>query len=221
LLDDAAIQRLVVASFMTSGQVCMGLKRLYVHRSRYDEVVERMSETLAASVVGHGLEPDVTMGPLTSARQRDLVSDLKAEAAGAGHEVRDLGTLHDSAHGTGGHFLLPSLVLDPSPGSRAVREEQFGPTLPILPFDDVETAVEAVNEDWSGLCSSVWSEDPGRAEALARRLRTGTTWINNHNAVGMDDRAPFGGFRGSGIGRELGADGLLEFVEPHTITWHP
>jgi acyl-CoA reductase-like NAD-dependent aldehyde dehydrogenase len=219
-LDDAAIERLVVASHLTTGQVCMGLKRLYVHRSRYDEVIDRMSEVLSAYIVGHGLDPEVTMGPLNSARQRDFVAELKAEAAAAGHEVREFGTLHDQAERSGGHFLLPSLVLDPSPDLRIVREEQFGPALPVLPFDDENAAIAAVNDDWSGLCSSVWSADPQRADDVARRLRTGTTWINNHNAVAEDDRAPFGGFRLSGIGRELGADGLLEFVEPHTITWH-
>lgn len=218
-LDDAAIQRLVVASHLTAGQVCMGLKRLYVHRSRYAEVVERMTEVLDAFVVGDGLDPGVTMGPLNSARQRDHVRELRAEALGAGHEVRELGAMTDEAAASAGHVLRPALVLDPSPDLRVVREEQFGPVLPVLPFDDEDAAVAAVNDDWSGLCSSVWSGDPQRAEALARRLRTGTTWINDHNAVAQDDRAPFGGFGLSGIGRELGVDGLLEFVEPHTITW--
>jgi acyl-CoA reductase-like NAD-dependent aldehyde dehydrogenase len=219
-LDADAIQRLVVASHLTTGQVCMGLKRLYVHRSRYDEVVSGMSEVLSAFVVGHGLTADVTMGPLNTERQRDFVAGLKREAEGAGAEVRDLGTVLDEATQAGGWFLPPSLVLDPSPTLSIVTEEQFGPALPILPFDDVEDAVAAVNHDWSGLCSSVWSADEERATTVARRLRTGTTWINNHNAVAEDDRAPFGGFRLSGIGRELGEDGLLEFVEPHSITYH-
>jgi acyl-CoA reductase-like NAD-dependent aldehyde dehydrogenase len=219
-IDDEAIRRLVVASYLTSGQVCMGLKRLYVHRSRYDEVVEGLSRDLSAYVVGHGLNPDVTMGALNNADQRDFVVELRDEAAAVGHEVRELGTILDEAHSASGYFLKPALVLDPRPDLRVVTEEQFGPVLPIMPFDDLEDAVAAVNDDWSGLCSSVWSADEDRALAVARRLRTGTTWINNHNAVAEDDRVPFGGFRLSGVGRELGVEGLLEFVEPHSITYH-
>jgi acyl-CoA reductase-like NAD-dependent aldehyde dehydrogenase len=218
-LDDAAIQRLVVAGFMTSGQVCMGMKRIYVHRSRYAELVERLSEALAATRVGNGLTPETTMGPLNSARQRDFVAGLCAEARAAGHELRELGSIDDDALAAGGHFLRPALVLDPARDQRIVTEEQFGPALPILPFDDAEPLVDDLNEEWAGLCSSVWSADEERASALARRLRTGTTWVNNHNAVAMDDRAPFGGFRQSGLGRELGVEGLLDFTEPRTITW--
>jgi acyl-CoA reductase-like NAD-dependent aldehyde dehydrogenase len=218
-LDRAAMARLVVASYMTTGQVCMGIKRLYVHRSRYDEVVEGMSELLEVTLVGHGLAPGVTMGPLNSRRQRDYVAELREEARAAGHEVRELGKIREEDLSNGGYFLQPSLVLDPDPSLRIVREEQFGPALPILPFDDVHDPVNAVNHDWSGLCSSVWSADLDRAGAVARQLRTGTTWVNDHNAVAQDDRAPFGGFRQSGIGRELGVEGLLDFVEPHTVTY--
>ncbi|MFI1354477.1 aldehyde dehydrogenase family protein [Streptomyces sp. NPDC020898] len=85
---------------------------------------------------------------------------------------------------------------------RIVTEEQFGPALSILPFDDVDSVLHQVNNDWSGLCSSVWSGDPARAAAFAERLRTGTTWINHANAVACDDRVPFGGFCQSGIGRD-------------------
>jgi acyl-CoA reductase-like NAD-dependent aldehyde dehydrogenase len=218
-LDDAAIERLVVGSFLTTGQVCMGIKRLYVHRSRYDEVVERMSERLDREVVGHGLAPETTMGPLNNARQRDFVAELAADARTAGDEVRELGAIADVSADTGGFFLRPALVLDPAVDRRIVTEEQFGPLLPILPFDDVDTAVAAVNDDWSGLCSSVWSADEERARSLAHRLRTGTTWVNNHNAVAQDDRAPFGGFRLSGMGRELGVEGLYDFTEAHTVTY--
>lgn len=218
-LDDAAIERLVVGSFLTTGQVCMGIKRLYVERSRYDEVVERMSAALDGYLLGHGLRPETTMGPLNSARQRDFVAALAADARAAGDEVRELGNIAEESAAAGGFFLRPALVLDPALDRRIVTEEQFGPLLPILPFDNLDTAVAAVNDDWSGLCSSVWSADEERAATVAHRLRTGTTWINNHNAVAQDDRAPFGGFRLSGIGRELGVEGLLDFTEPHTVTF--
>jgi acyl-CoA reductase-like NAD-dependent aldehyde dehydrogenase len=218
-LDDEAIGRLVTGAFLTTGQVCMGIKRLYVHRSRYSEIVDGMSAKLETSRLGHGLHPDSTMGPLNSARQRDYVRQLVDAAAAAGHEVREFGRFVDDAGPAGGYFLRPTLVLDPSPDAPIVTEEQFGPALPIIPFDDADRVVEQVNDEWAGLCSSVWTEDLQRGTDMARRLRTGTTWINNHNAVAQDDRAPFGGFRQSGLGRELGPEGLLEFTEAHTITF--
>ncbi|WP_330285488.1 aldehyde dehydrogenase family protein [Streptomyces sp. NBC_00576] len=220
-LDQEHIGRLVQGVFLTSGQVCMAVKRLYVHRSRYDELVDALAAALGSQRVGPGSDPASTMGPLNSAAQRDKVTAMLAEAADAGAEIRELGTLAPgAAASSGGHFLRPALVLDPDPGLRIVTEEQFGPALPILPFDDVDSVLDQVNNDWSGLCSSVWSADPARAAALAQRLRTGTTWINHANAVACDDRAPFGGFRQSGIGREMGPEGLLSFTEPHTITVH-
>ncbi len=218
-LDDAALQRLVTASFLTTGQVCMGVKRIYVHRSRYDELVAGMSALLGKYVVGHGLAADTTMGPLNNARQRDIVVTLCNEARASGCEVRELGTMSDEAQRSGGWFLRPALVLNPALDQRIVTEEQFGPALPICAFDDVDPLIDRLNEEWAGLCSSVWTSDPVRAAAVAARLRTGTTWVNNANAVAQDDRAPFGGFRMSGIGRELGVDGLLDFTELHTVTY--
>jgi acyl-CoA reductase-like NAD-dependent aldehyde dehydrogenase len=215
-LDPAALQRLVVGSFLTSGQVCMGVKRIYVHRSRYDELVEGMSQILHGYKVGHGLDPQSTMGPLNSARQRDFVKELCDDSRKSGTEVREFGTILNE---TNGFFLRPSLVLNPALDSRIVMEEQFGPALPIISYDDVNPLIDQLNEEWAGLCSSVWTKDPDRAASLASRLRTGTTWINNANAVAEDDRVPFGGFRQSGIGRELGLEGLLDFTEPHSITY--
>ncbi|GAA0298572.1 aldehyde dehydrogenase family protein [Streptomyces turgidiscabies] len=217
-LDTEHLQRLAHGTFLTSGQVCMAIKRLYVHRSRYEELVAGLSFVLDAHHVGPGSDPTSTMGPLNSDAQCQTVTAMLAEAADAGAEIRELGSLDRAAAYSGGYFMRPSLVLDPDPGLRIVTAEQFGPALPILPFDDVDTVVEQVNNDWSGLCSSVWSADARRADALAERLRTGTTWINHANAVACDDRAPFGGFRQSGIGREMGPEGLLSFTEAHTVT---
>jgi len=218
-LNEKAFGRLVAAGFLTTGQVCMAMKRLYVHSSRYDEVVDGLSSALANYRIGHGLDPQTTMGPLNSRAQMDYVVQLRKEAEAAGYEVRDFGTFSNEAAAGDGNFLKPALVLDPDPSLAVVDQEQFGPILPILRFDDVEPLVEQVNNHWSGLCSSVWSADVERAAAIGRRLRTGTTWINNANAVTQDDRAPFGGFRMSGIGRELGEDGISAFTEPHTLTF--
>ncbi|HEY1273960.1 MAG TPA: aldehyde dehydrogenase family protein [Thermoleophilaceae bacterium] len=217
-LDSDAIHRLGVGAFLTTGQVCMAMKRLYVHRSRYDEVVDGLTQELEATRLGPGLDPQTTMGPLHTGAQRDFVSGLVEEARGRGAEVREAGAPVNDADLGRGHFLRPSLVLDPEPDARIVTEEQFGPTLPIIPFDDEEDAIRQANDTWSGLCSSVWSGDPEHVEAVAARLRTGTTFVNAHNAPWLDDRAPFGGFNQSGFGREMGVDGILAFTDTHSTS---
>jgi acyl-CoA reductase-like NAD-dependent aldehyde dehydrogenase len=214
-LDGAAFARMSGATFMTTGQVCMALKRLYVPRRRYDEVVDGLRATLESSKVGPGLDPATTFGPLNTARQRDYVAGLTEQAKSAGSEVLTFGEYTVDA--ASGNYLLPSLVLDPAPELGIVTEEQFGPALPVIPYDTEEEAVALANDTWSGLCSSVWSADTEHAMKIARQLRTGVTFFNNHNATAVDERAPFGGFNQSGIGRELGREGMREFTETHVM----
>lgn len=217
LLDDDALTRLFSAIFDSTGQICMAAKRIYVHRSRYDEVVEGLSALLERTVLGHGLDDGTTMGPLHSRHQRDFVNQLVDEARASGAEVREFGELPDGRDN--GNFVRPSLVLNPDPDLRVVTEEQFGPTVPILPFDDVDDAVASANDTWAGLCSSVWTEDPRRAAAVGGRLSSGYTWVNNHGAAFLDERAPFGGLRSSGMGREMGILGLREFMDTHSLSF--
>ena len=214
-LDEAAFGRMSGATFMTTGQVCMALKRLYVPRRRYDEVVDGLRATLVNAKVGPGLDPATTFGPLNTARQRDYVAGLTEEARAAGAEVLTFGECTVDA--ASGNYLLPALVLDPAPELKIVTEEQFGPALPVIPYDDEAEAVALANNTWSGLCSSVWSADTEHAMKIARQLRTGVTFFNNHNATAVDERAPFGGFNQSGIGRELGREGMRDFTETHVM----
>jgi acyl-CoA reductase-like NAD-dependent aldehyde dehydrogenase len=218
-LDRAALERMAAGCFLTTGQVCMAIKRIYVHRSRYEELVSGLSEILSAQRIGSGLAPSTTMGPLNNARQREFVRTLCAEAKAAGHEVLEFGSVDEEGIAAGGYFMRPALVLDPAPNARIVKEEQFGPAVPILPYTHLDSVIGQLNAEWSGLGSSVWSADLQRAHEVASRLRAGTTWINNASAMAIDDRAPFGGFRQSGLGREMGSEGLLEFTEAHTITF--
>ncbi|NEK84697.1 aldehyde dehydrogenase family protein [Blastococcus saxobsidens] len=216
-LGPEALQKMFGGTFDSTGQICMATKRLYVHRSRYDEVVEGLSGLLSATKLGHGLDEGVTMGPLHQTRQKEYVLELLAQARESGAEVREFGEAVDGADISVGNFLKPSLVLDPSDDARVVGEEQFGPTLPILPFDDVEDAVARANDTWSGLCSSVWTEDLDRAAQIGAQLRTGYTFVNCHGAAFLDERAPFGGFNHSGFGREMGIEGLREFMDTHSV----
>jgi acyl-CoA reductase-like NAD-dependent aldehyde dehydrogenase len=217
LLDDAALGRLFSGVFDSTGQICMAAKRIYVHRSRYDEVVQGLSASLERTILGHGLDQATTMGPLHSRRQRDYVAGLVDEASSSGATVLTFGAVPAGLED--GSFLRPSLVLDPDPGLRVVTEEQFGPTVPILVFDDVEDAITAANDTWAGLCSSVWTEDPARAASVGARLSSGYTWVNNHGAAFLDERAPFGGLRSSGTGREMGVEGLREFMDTHSVSF--
>jgi len=217
-LDAAAIQRMVMATFMSAGQICMALKRLYVHQSRYEELVHAFTAAASRYVIGDGLDPSVTMGPVNNARRQEAVREMVAEARARGAEVREVGTVADEGLFARGYFHRPTVVLTTDHSLRVVRDEQFGPVLPIIPFRDEREAIQLANDTEFGLCSSVWSRDRDRALRIARQLEAGYTYLNGHGALAQDHRAPFGGFKQSGVGRNLGYEGILEFQEYHSIS---
>ncbi|MFC7404531.1 aldehyde dehydrogenase family protein [Georgenia alba] len=215
VLDDDAFDRLFAAVYDTTGQICMNAKRIYVHRSRYEEVVAGLEARLGRTVLGHALEEGTTMGPLHSPKQKEFVESLVAEAKESGAEVREFGEL--PAGYPDGNFVRPSLVLDPKPDLRVVTEEQFGPTVPILPFETEEEAVAAANDTWGGLCGSVWTADKERANRVGSQLVCGFVFVNDHGATRLDLRAPFGGMKSSGVGREQGIEGVRDFQDTRSI----
>ncbi|GIH02405.1 aldehyde dehydrogenase [Rhizocola hellebori] len=203
-LSPSAMQRLVMASFATSGQVCMAAKRLYVHSSIRERFVESYLE--AASVVlrtGDPLAEGVTMGPLISAQAARRVRSF-----GAG---LPLGRVDDGL--ADGYFVAPSLVLDPPPGSPLVTQEQFGPTVPMLTYSGLEEVIAQANAGELGLGASIWSADEEHAFAVARRIEAGFVFVNTHNRTGLALRAPFGGVKRSGFGREYGDEGIAEYAQ--------
>jgi acyl-CoA reductase-like NAD-dependent aldehyde dehydrogenase len=217
-LDDANLDQLYGGVFASTGQICMAVKRIYVHRSRYGEVVDGLSERLSRVHLGHGLDPGTTMGPLHQRRQRDYVRQLVEEAAAHGTEIREFAQLPDDQRLADGHFLRPSLALDPDQALPLVTEEQFGPTVPVIPYDREADAVAAANSGWAGLGASVWSADEERGRRVAQSLRAGYCWVNAHGAPFVDRRAPFGGLRCSGMGREFGIEGVREFMDMRAVT---
>jgi acyl-CoA reductase-like NAD-dependent aldehyde dehydrogenase len=220
-LDETNIQKFVAGSFMSSGQICMAVKRIYVHRSRIDEFVEKYSQAVDRIVVGDGSDPSVTMGPINNERQLKIVQDLIEDSRYVGATVTELGQIADEDTYREGYFQRPVVITNCDPESRIVQEEQFGPVVPILPFDTEEAAIKMANDTEYGLCSSVWTSDRDRALAVARRLEAGYTYINGHGPMAQDHRSPFGGVKQSGIGRVLGLEGLDEFMEPHSISAPP
>jgi acyl-CoA reductase-like NAD-dependent aldehyde dehydrogenase len=219
--DGPLADRLVEAAFVTSGQVCMAIKRLYVHRGQMDETVAALADRLGVEVVGDGLAEGVTMGPVHTANARDRVEAMVAEANHAGATVVRPGRIRAEDEGSGGYFVSPALVVAPAPGGRIVREEQFAPALPVIPYDDIEEAVRAANDTDFGLCASVWSNDDALAQDVADRLTAGTVFVNTHGISSIDMYAPMGGWKQSGFGVELGPEGMQAFARQRVTVARP
>jgi acyl-CoA reductase-like NAD-dependent aldehyde dehydrogenase len=219
LLEDMVLtpelfRTLVGVAFITSGQVCFALKRLYVPQAMVDDVVAGLGEVLSAFQVGPGLDPSTTMGPVHNKAQRDIVSRMLAEASERG-TVRHYGTM--TVDPDSGWYLRPAVVTGLDESSALVAEEQFGPALPVIGYHDVDDAVDRANSTEYGLTASVWSPDVQRAIGVARRLQAGTKTVNSHGFNGSLE-APFGGVKQSGIGRELGMEGLLAYTDQQVVS---
>jgi acyl-CoA reductase-like NAD-dependent aldehyde dehydrogenase len=216
ILDDAHLDRLFAAIYDTTGQICMNAKRVYVHASRIDEVVSGLSARLQKARLGYGLDAGTTMGPLHSPAQKKFVDALIQEAKDSGAKVLEFGEL-PGGDMKGGNFVRPAIVVNPDPKLRVVTEEQFGPVIPIIPFETEEEAVRAANDSWAGLAGSVWTADAETANRVGGQMVCGYVWVNDHGATRLDLRAPFGGMKASGIGREQGIEGIRAFQDTRSI----
>lgn len=223
LLDDLTfaddvMERLVFGVFLTSGQVCMAAKRIYVPNRRLDEFVDAfIAAAQRVLVCGDPMSPEVTIGPLATAEQRARVMGLVDHARAEGADVIDLGQTGPGFDPDRGYFLRPTLVRGAGADAPVVTEEQFGPTVPLIGYDSLDAGIAASNASEMALASSVWSDDPERAFAVGRKLEAGMTFINCHNRSGMSLRVPFGGMKRSGFGREFGEQGISEFTQTHAL----
>jgi acyl-CoA reductase-like NAD-dependent aldehyde dehydrogenase len=212
-VDPRAIApRLFFAAFVNSGQVCMAVKRIYAHERIYDALCEALAEEARKAVLGDGLDPRTQYGPIQNRMQYERVLEILEDTQRRGARFLAGGKVPPGP----GYFFPPTLVADIDDDSRLVREEQFGPIVPILKFSDVEEALERANDTRYGLAGSVWSADPERAAAIAARLEVGTAWVNHHRATSAT--VPFGGAKESGIGRQYALLGLKENMEPQVIS---
>jgi acyl-CoA reductase-like NAD-dependent aldehyde dehydrogenase len=216
ILDDTHLDRLYSAIFDTTGQICMNAKRVYVHASRLDELVQGLTSRLEKVQLGYGLDADTTMGPLHSPVQKAFVDEIIQEAKDAGAEVHEFGQL-PTGELAGGNFVRPALVINPDPTLRVVTQEQFGPVIPVIPFTTEDEAIAFSNDTWAGLGGSVWTASPESANRVGSQLSCGYVWVNDHGATRLDLRAPFGGMKQSGFGREQGIEGIRAFQDTRAI----
>jgi aldehyde dehydrogenase len=217
-LDGDVIPEIAAGAYASTGQLCYGVKRVYVHETLYRDFVERFSVESDRLIVGNGLHPSTSMGPLINRGQLARVTDMVAEADARGAAVRRLGRELDPSSWGKGCFHMPTVISDVDSTFQIVTCEQFGPAIPIMPFSSEDEAVALANNSEYGLASSIWTRDEDHGIALARRIEAGTTFINVHRAGASGIDMPFGGVKQSGVGRGHGVIALEEQFELHTIS---
>ncbi|MGO4533664.1 aldehyde dehydrogenase family protein [Leifsonia sp. 2MCAF36] len=199
-------------AFINTGQTCAALKRLYVHDSVYEDVVDALAEVALRTPMGNGLDENNVLGPLQNKQQFDIVNRLVEDAKSRGARIVTGGS---PATELGELFYPVTLVADIEDGAALVDEEQFGPALPIIRYADVDDAIASANRLDVGLGGSVWANNREEARVVASRIEAGTVWINSHG--GVHPLIPFGGVKGSGYGLEFGIEGLKAVAVPRVI----
>ncbi|MFN8051067.1 MAG: aldehyde dehydrogenase [Acidimicrobiales bacterium] len=215
IMDDANLDEVVPAllpyGIMNNGQACVAQTRILASRARYDEVVDKFTEAMGALKVGDPAEMDTDIGPLIAERQRDRVESYISKGLAEGARITVGG---GRPEGLNGWFVEPTLFADVDNSMTIAQEEIFGPVLVVIPYDDTADAIAIANDSDYGLSGSVWSTDVDAGIDVARQVRTGTYTVNG---FAMEWSAPFGGYKNSGVGRELGPEGLSAYLEDKSI----
>ncbi|PGH06211.1 hypothetical protein AJ79_06599 [Helicocarpus griseus UAMH5409] len=209
---ESVAQQIAMMAFFNSGQVCIAIKRIYVHESIYEKFRETISRITASFVVGEGNEEGVFVGPIQNSMQYERVKGFFADIEKEKWTVATGGTTDIRKSG---YFVQPTIIDAPPAESRIVAEEPFGPIVPLIPWNDEAAVVEAANNTKMGLGSSVWSNDLAQARRIGDQIEAGMVWINTHQDVAP--AAPFGGHKESGIGYEGGVGGLKSFCNAQTL----
>jgi phenylacetaldehyde dehydrogenase len=208
---DTAIAGSASAIFFNHGQCCCAGSRLFVEKKVFDKVVDGVAERASQIKVGAGFDPNIDMGPLVSKEQLDRVCGYLesgfsegAKAVAGGHRVGDRG-----------YFVEPTVLVNTNPNMKVVQEEIFGPVVTAIPFEDPSELVSQANNSAYGLAAGIWTRDIQKANRLAADLRAGTVWINCYNI--FDAALPFGGYKQSGWGREMGHEVLEQYTEVKAV----
>lgn len=198
-----------------SGQWCVGIKRLYIHRSFHKDFIDAFVAYAKLQKLGNGLDPEVTVGPVQNKLHFDKVKTFLDDIKANGQTIALGGEIDPSRPG---YFIPVTIVDNPPESAKIVQEEQFGPIVPIIVYDDVEDVIARANDSVFGLGGSVWGRDTKAAVAVANRLETGMVWVNEIHTQGVD--IPFGGHKQSGLGTEQGHEGRMLFTNPKTVLIH-
>jgi acyl-CoA reductase-like NAD-dependent aldehyde dehydrogenase len=219
VLDDAdltmAADGVLYGCFLYSGQVCESGTRAIVPRDIHDEFVNRLVQRAGTIAVGQTRDWDTDMGPVIDAKQQQRIVEFIDEAKQAGATVALGGKQPEGAEFENGFWVEPTILTNVQNSMRIAREEVFGPVLVVIPYDTEDEAIAIANDSDYGLAASVWTRDNSRGLAAAARIQAGSVWVNDAHQINAE--VPFGGYKQSGVGRELGPDALDEYTQAKTV----
>ncbi|KNA98361.1 aldehyde dehydrogenase (NAD+) [Fusarium oxysporum f. sp. lycopersici 4287] len=208
---DKVAEKVALYSFLNSGQICIALKRIYVHESIYEQFRDAMVKHIKTYTLGDGSQEGISHGPVQNSMQYEKVKTFFEDIEKQGWKVATGGRIDPSP----GYFITPTVIDRPPEDSRIVVEEPFGPIVPLLSWKDEEDVIARANNSPMGLGASIWCNDLKKAEKAAREMQAGSVWINTH--FDLSPMAPFGGHKESGLGVEWGTNGLKELCNVQTL----
>jgi len=211
----ATAPKIAQLALMNSGQICIAIKRIYIHASIFDEFLAAMVEAVKTFTVGDGFKEGVFLGPIQNKMQFERVKGFFNDVAEQKLNVAVGGDLKTVSDAGKGYFITPTIINNPPDDSRIVVEEPFGPIFPVMKWESEDEVVKRANDTLMGLGASVWTQDLEQASRLAKKMKAGNVWVNTH--LELQPNAAFGGHKQSGLGAEWGLQGLNSYCNAQTL----